>query len=78
MGESTLRQLAGSLPDGLTLIGVDEDTALVNFDGCGATETASAWQVLGRQGVSLIDAARGETRFAAGAQVELGAAQPTQ
>jgi cyanophycinase len=74
MGEATLKQLAGSLPASLTLIGVDEDTALVNFDGRGATDTASAWQVLGRQGVSLIDAERGEQRFATGAQLELGAA----
>ena len=78
MGDSTLRQLAASLPDGVALIGVDEDTALVNFDGCAAEEdSASVWQVLGRQGVSLIDAAHGETRFSAGKRIELGAASRT-
>lgn len=71
MGSATLKQLAGSLPDGVALIGVDEDTALVNFDGRGVSEAPSTWQVLGRQGVSLVDADQGETRFTSGARLEL-------
>ena len=67
MGDDTLKSLAASLPPDVALIGVDEDTALVNLDGCGV-----AWQVQGRQGVSLIDADDGEQRFAANARVALG------
>jgi cyanophycinase len=72
MGESTLKELAASLPDGVTLIGVDEDTALISFDGCGVREQPSVWRVLGRQGVSVITAEQGEVRYQSGAAVELG------
>jgi cyanophycinase len=68
MGDNTLKQLAASLPDGVTLIGVDEDTALVQLDGC---ET-SGWQVLGRKGVSIIDAEQGQVRHPAGDVVAFG------
>jgi cyanophycinase len=67
MGDPTLKQLAASLPDGVALIGVDEDTALVRLDGCQPT----AWQVMGRKGVSVIDAERGQTRHHAGDAVVL-------
>lgn len=72
MGQATLKELAASLPDGVTLIGVDEDTALVNFDGCGRHESPAVWHVLGRQGVSVIDVAHGEVRYQSGTSVELG------
>jgi len=63
MGDPTLKQLAASLPKGVALIGVDEDTALVHLDSC--------WQVLGRQGVSIIDTERGQLRYYAGETVVL-------
>jgi len=72
MSEATLKQLAASLPEGVALIGVDEDTALVSFDGCRRSERPSVWHVLGRQGVSLIDAEQGQVRYRAGATIELG------
>jgi cyanophycinase len=72
MGDGTLKQLAESLPAGLVLVGVDEDTALVSFDGRGVDDTPSVWHVLGRQGISLIDADQGQVRFEAGSTVELG------
>jgi cyanophycinase len=72
MGDAVLRPLAASLPAGVALVGVDEDTAFVDFDGCSAFEKPSLWQVLGRRGVSVIDAERGEVRYAAGATLELG------
>jgi cyanophycinase len=65
MGEATLRQLAASLPKDVALIGVDEDTALVSFDGY------ATWRVMGRRSVSVIDARRGQVRHAAGASLEL-------
>jgi cyanophycinase len=67
MSEATLRQLAASLPTGVQLIGVDEDTALVRFDA----SQPSVWQVLGRRGVSVIDAERGQVRHMAGSTLEL-------
>jgi cyanophycinase len=67
MGDPTLTRLAASLPTGVVLIGVDEDTALVRLDGC----KPSDWQVLGRKGVSVIDAERGQIRYRAGDAVTL-------
>jgi cyanophycinase len=64
MSQSTVQQLAASLPPEVTLVGVDEDTALVTFDGEG-------WHVKGRQGVSVIDTEHGEIRYAHGDSIEL-------
>jgi cyanophycinase len=63
MGDPTLKKLAASLPEGVALIGVDEDTALVHLDSC--------WRVLGRKGVSIIDAERGQIRHYAGEALTL-------
>jgi cyanophycinase len=75
MGSDTLMRLASALPPGKTLIGVDEDTALVSLDGCGVSDSPSEWRVLGRQGVSIIDAEHGEVRHASGATLVLGGRQ---
>lgn len=69
MGQPVLKDLAASLPNGVSLLGVDEDTALVDFD------RDDVWHVLGRQGVSLIDADDGEVRFMSGASVDLSTAR---
>lgn len=59
-----LRALASwGVPPGLTLLGIDEDTALVG--------DAERWQVLGRGGVELRRAGRRE-RYGSGATVALG------
>jgi cyanophycinase-like exopeptidase len=71
LADNALEQLAASLPPGVALVGVDEDTALVDFDGCSASEKPSVWRVLGRQGVAVIDAERGQIRYPAGATLEL-------
>ncbi len=62
MPEPILIQLAASLPADVKLIGVDEDTALVTFDG-------HVWQVLGRQGVSVIDSEVGQIHHATGSEI---------
>jgi cyanophycinase len=67
MPEPLLQELAASLPADVRLIGIDEDTALVSFDG-------QVWQVQGRQSVSIIDAARGLQRYEVGAHGEYAAA----
>jgi len=64
MADVTLRQLAASLSEDVTLIGVDEDTALVTFDDV-------TWQVLGRQSVSIIDPEVGQIRYTTGSQIVL-------
>jgi cyanophycinase-like exopeptidase len=56
--------LLASAPEGITVVGVDEDTALVRF--------RTHWQVLGDKGVSLFDRHGRETRFASGEHVPLG------
>jgi cyanophycinase len=69
-----LLQALAAAPAGLTVIGVDEDTALVRLEPPGAAESAShaRWRVLGRQSVTVFDAADGEaTVYPAGTEVPL-------
>jgi cyanophycinase-like exopeptidase len=71
MGRETLALLAASVPVGLTLIGVDEDTALVRVYDDGQPSAGPAlWQVMGRQGVSVFGP-DGEVHHAAGTAVML-------
>ena len=70
MGRETLALLAAAVPVGLTLIGVDEDTALVRVNDSSPAAEPSRWQVMGRRGVSVFTA-DGEVRYAAGATVML-------
>lgn len=54
----------GGVPKGVTVIGIDEQTAIVsNFEGC--------WPVLGRGKVSIIDGAYRVENFSAGACISL-------
>jgi cyanophycinase-like exopeptidase len=70
MGRETLALLAASVPVGMTLIGVDEDTALVRVDHSPPSAGPSLWHVMGRQGVSVFTV-DGEIHHAAGATVTL-------
>jgi len=71
MGQATLAQLAAAVPAGLTLLGVDEDTALVRVDADGPSSAGPArWHVQGRQGVSVF-AADAEVRHPAGTTLTL-------
>ena len=70
MGRETLALLAASVPVGLTLIGVDEDTALVRVDDGPPSAGPSLWQVMGRQGVAVFTG-DGAVHHAAGATVVL-------
>jgi cyanophycinase-like exopeptidase len=70
MGRQTLALLAASVPAGLTLIGVDEDTALVQVYDRPPSVGPARWQVLGRRGVSVFTG-DGEVRHAAGAAIML-------
>jgi cyanophycinase-like exopeptidase len=55
----------GLLPNGFTLIGVDEQTVLVTATPCGA------WEVRGRGAVAIIGGDRKPRRFTAGERVTL-------
>jgi len=65
-GEELFRAIVASAPAGVTLVGVDEDTALAHLPG-------QSWRVLGHQGVTVFGAA-GPQVYRAGAAVELRSA----
>ncbi|MBK9942171.1 MAG: Type 1 glutamine amidotransferase-like domain-containing protein [Kouleothrix sp.] len=64
-GQAMFRAIVASAPADLTLIGVDEDTALVRSGG------SAAWQVLGRQSVSVFGHSGQRTIYRAGEAVTL-------
>lgn len=65
-GAEVFRAILASAPAGVTLIGVDEDTALVRAGGEG-----SVWQALGRQSVSVFRPDGERMIFQAGEWVDL-------
>jgi cyanophycinase len=64
VGADTFAQLIAAAPPGVTLVGVDEDTALVRLPGAG-------WLVSGRQSVSVFAASGQPTIYHAGDPVPL-------
>lgn len=68
--DPVVRRLAQAAPAGVTLIGVDEDTALVRLDhpADGATQT---WRVMGRQAAHLYRAGAAPEVLRAGQTVAL-------
>ena len=68
-GEAMFRAILASAPAGLTLVGVDEDTALLREGAAGAWR----WNVQGRQSVSVFGADGRRTRYRAGESVPLPA-----
>ncbi|HNP73422.1 MAG TPA: Type 1 glutamine amidotransferase-like domain-containing protein [Kouleothrix sp.] len=66
-GQAMFRAILASAPAGLTLVGVDEDTALVRT----GTPGSWRWQVLGRQSVSVFSTAGERARYHAGDDVPL-------
>jgi cyanophycinase len=67
-GPELFRSILASAPAATTLVGVDEDTALV-YVPAGAE---SRWRVIGRQTVSVFDHEGGRTIYRAGDNVALG------
>ncbi len=57
-GVDRLQSIIMAVPSGTTVVGVDEDTALVYHGG--------QWQVLGRQGISVFDRVGRESRYVTG------------
>jgi cyanophycinase-like exopeptidase len=66
-GAELFRSILSSAPADVTLVGVDEDTALVH-----ATDGAAPrWRVLGRQTVSVFDGEGGRAIYRSGEVVPL-------
>jgi cyanophycinase len=63
------RAALAAAPPGATVVGVDEDTALVRFPG--QSDGPSRWRVLGRQTVSVFDGAGEASVYRAGEELEL-------
>lgn len=68
--EERFRQVLATAPCGVTVVGIDEDTALVRLPR--ATGAPQRWQVMGRQSVSVFDEDGRATVHQAGAVVVLG------
>jgi cyanophycinase len=69
-GPEIFRAILASAPANATLVGVDEDTALVRVPASGI-DPASRWQVMGRQTVSVFDGHGERTIYQAGEVVPL-------
>lgn len=52
-GPEALERVVRAVPAGMTLLGIDEDTALVRLDPATTQDTATRWQVMGRQIVAV-------------------------
>jgi cyanophycinase-like exopeptidase len=59
IGQDVLERLVRAVPEGMTLLGIDEDTALVRLPAQKENSSASRWQVMGRQSVSVFGASPG-------------------
>ncbi|HEX9037810.1 MAG TPA: Type 1 glutamine amidotransferase-like domain-containing protein [Ktedonobacterales bacterium] len=69
LSEPTLRRLSHAAPDGVALVGVDEDTALARLDPPGPT--GGLWRVMGRQSVHIYRREAKPLRLRAGETVTL-------
>ncbi|NNJ13083.1 type 1 glutamine amidotransferase-like domain-containing protein [Chloroflexales bacterium ZM16-3] len=65
VGDDVFRAIMESSPDGVQLVGIDEDTAMIRLG------PDAPWEVSGRQSVVLIDRDGGRTTYRAGEVVPL-------
>lgn len=70
LDEERVRQVLAAAPPGVTVVGIDEDTALVRLPREGAGPRR--WRVMGRQTVAVFDEAGAATVYRAGEAVALG------
>jgi cyanophycinase len=57
LDEKRFQQVLSLIPDGYTIAGIDEETALVQIEAQSAIEPATRWRVMGRQSVKLYTSA---------------------
>ena len=67
-GAEMFRAILASAPPGTTLVGVDEDTALVHVPD----RAEQRWQVIGRQTISVFDREGGRVIYRAGDSIPVG------
>jgi cyanophycinase len=75
VGHETLARTLAAVPAGSTLVGIDEDTALVRLDATQDAAGSTSWQVMGRRSVSLFSR-EGHTVHQPGEVVHLHATAP--
>lgn len=78
--EALLAQIISVCRTDLTILGIDEDTVLVRTAPRGGTpDTEPRWTVMGRQSVTIVQAAnpRQRTAFPAGARIDIDEGPPS-
>ncbi len=70
-GPAVFEKMLSTVPSGLTVVGVDEDSALVLVGNFAEPDAANRWQVMGSQTVSLFNSAGSATVYQAGEYVNL-------
>lgn len=73
VGPDVLDRIARTVPAGKTLLGIDEETALIRWSPARGPGESEQWHVMGRQTVSRFDGAGQPTVCRAGATIELPA-----
>lgn len=73
IGHDPFTSIVRAIPEGVTLLGVDEDTALVRLDPASDGHGCTRWRVMGRRTVSVYQPAdpHGPIVFRSGEQVEI-------
>ena len=61
IGQEVLARVVSAVPAGMTLLGVDEDTALVCLQRSATADVPTTWQVLGSRAVSVFSPENGAT-----------------
>lgn len=73
VGPDALNRIARAVPARKTLLGIDEETALVRWSQAHEPGEPEQWHVMGRQAVSRFDGTGQPTVYRAGATIELPA-----
>jgi len=71
MDQTRFQQILKEIPDGYTVVGIDEDTALVRISANAVDRKLSRWQVMGRQSVTVFSRDAEAVKLQAGAEINL-------
>jgi len=71
LDQKIFQELLSSLPEDHTVLGIDEDTALVRIGFAGGDAPASQWQVMGRQSVKVYERGRTPRTLSIGEKIML-------
>jgi hypothetical protein len=73
VGQETLDRMVHAVPDHSTLLGIDEDTALIRWNPPKELGTPTEWQVMGSQTVSIFGGKGQRAVYRSGETVALSA-----